>query len=885
MNWQQGSTERPDIPIFDSLHLNEPIKNQKIGNRQSRYLVYKGMHSDFLHRLLAAIAFVTFNTSLVFGSNLPDGFVERQVATGLIGATAMAVAPDGRVFVCQQTGELRVIKNGALLAEPFVTVETDPTGERGLLGIAFDPSFAQNGFIYLYYTALVTPRHNRVTRFTAAGDKALPGSEALIFQLDDLGSATIHNGGAMHFGSDGKLFISVGENGTPLNAQSLANVFGKVLRINSDGSIPSDNPFVGVTSGTARAIWALGLRNPFTFDIQPTSGRIFINDVGQADWEEINDGIAGSNYGWPQSEGPTTNPNERAPLFSYRNGIGAETGCAISGGAFYNPLTVQFPSSFVGKYFFADFCSGWIRVFDPQTNSVQPFVSGLSLPVDLKTSSDGSLYYLSRGNDSLFQIIFTGTSLPVITSPPSSQTVSVGEPATFTVTASGGQPLSYQWQKNGQSIIGATSANLTISSVTLADNGAQITVVVSNAFGTVVSDPATLTVNQNQPPVGMILTPQNRSFYQAGDVITYSGTASDTEDGELAAARFTWQVDFHHHTHVHPFLPPTTGSRTGSFAIPTIGETATDVFYRIRLKVVDSGGRTHESFCDLLPRLSVITMATQPSGLQIAVDGQRMASPSSFTTVAGITRNISTEQVQSLAGVRYEFVGWSDGGARSHDIASPLGEHTLTATFAIVPDANGNSIQVTSSSYSGSEGGHVDVVVTRSGDLSTPSSVDYATVDGTATHRSDYLAVRGTLFFAAGESMKIVRLLLTDGATVEGNESFSISLSNVSGQFALGTPSVASISVTDDDTNPPTENPIDSAGFFVRQHYQDFLNREPDEAGLAFWTSQITACGNDGACVELKRQWVSAAFFFSIESQETSFFVYRLNVASFDRFP
>jgi glucose/arabinose dehydrogenase len=201
------------------------------------------MHSDFLHRFVAAIALVAFSAFVAFGTDLPQGFVEVQVATGLRGATAMAVAPDGRVFVCQQTGELRVVKNGVLLAEPFVTVETDPTGERGLLGIAFDPSFAENGFIYLYYTALVSPRHNRVSRFTAAGDKAVPGSEVVIFQLDDLSAATVHNGGAMHFGPDGKLFISVGENGTPLNAQSLSNVFGKMLRINSDGSIPSDNPF------------------------------------------------------------------------------------------------------------------------------------------------------------------------------------------------------------------------------------------------------------------------------------------------------------------------------------------------------------------------------------------------------------------------------------------------------------------------------------------------------------------------------------------------------------------------------------------------------------------------------------------------------------------
>src|SRR4029079_1087913 len=170
-----------------------------------------------------------------------------------------------------------------------------------------------------------------------------------------------------------------------------------------------DNPFAGITTGTARAIWALGLRNPFTFDVDSTTGRIFINDVGEASAEEINDGIAGSNYGWPLSEGATENEDETGPLFSYGHGIGSESGCAITGGAFYRATNMQFPASFAGRYFFADFCSGWIRVFDPVHFTVEPFADGLSLPVDLKVAPDGSLYYLARGSDSVNQIVFTGT--------------------------------------------------------------------------------------------------------------------------------------------------------------------------------------------------------------------------------------------------------------------------------------------------------------------------------------------------------------------------------------------------------------------------------------------------------------------------------------------
>src|SRR5918997_2524777 len=116
-----------------------------------------------------------------------------------------------------------------------------------------------------------------------------------------------------------------------------------MLRINSNGTIPTDNPFFNTAVGNNRSIWALGLRNPFTFAFQPGTGRMFINDVGQSTFEEINDGIAGSNYGWPNTEGPTSNPAFRSPLFAY----GRSEGCAIAGGAFYNPTSVQFPPSFV----------------------------------------------------------------------------------------------------------------------------------------------------------------------------------------------------------------------------------------------------------------------------------------------------------------------------------------------------------------------------------------------------------------------------------------------------------------------------------------------------------------------------------------------------------
>jgi glucose/arabinose dehydrogenase len=345
------------------------------------------------------------SVSAINAATLPPGFTETSIS-GLASPTAMELAPDGRVFVCQQGGSLRVIKNGVLLSTPFLTLNVDPNGERGLLGIAFDPNFSSNNFLYLYYTVPSTPRHNRVSRFTANGDVVAPGSEQIILELDNLSSATNHNGGAIHFGPDGKLYVAVGENANGANAQSFSTRLGKMLRINSDGTIPADNPFFNTAAGANRSIWALGLRNPFTFAFQPGTGRLFINDVGEVTWEEINDGIAGSNYGWNLSEGPTSNPSFRSPLLAYQHGSSATTGCAIAGGAFYNPATVQFSPSFVGKYFFADLCSGWIRVFDPATGTASGFATDISAPVDLKVGTDGSLYYLARGSSAVFRVQF-----------------------------------------------------------------------------------------------------------------------------------------------------------------------------------------------------------------------------------------------------------------------------------------------------------------------------------------------------------------------------------------------------------------------------------------------------------------------------------------------
>jgi putative heme-binding domain-containing protein len=327
---------------------------------------------------------------------LPQGFAWARVATGITGATAMEVAPDGRVFVCEQTGALRIVKGGRLLDTPFLTVQVDSTWERGLIGVTLDPDFARNNFVYVTYVALKPYPHHRVSRFTARGDVAISDSETILLEGDDqtkLGGQVPagHQGGAIHFGKDGKLYVALGEQTAGAPAQAMDSLLGKLLRINPDGSIPEDNPFYRRATGKYRAIWALGLRNPFTIAVQAETGRIFINDVGQATWEEIDEGFPGANFGWPASEGPTSDARFRGPIHHYPV-------ASIAGGTFCpsSPAS-SFPSYFRGRYFFADFIKGWIKVLDPERpQTVETFATGLARPVDLRFAADGSLYVLER---------------------------------------------------------------------------------------------------------------------------------------------------------------------------------------------------------------------------------------------------------------------------------------------------------------------------------------------------------------------------------------------------------------------------------------------------------------------------------------------------------
>ncbi len=329
--------------------------------------------------------------------SVPDGFDLQSVATGLDGATALEVLPDGRVLVCEQPGRVRVIENGKLLKEPFVTLPVDSHWERGVIGVTHDPEFPQQPYIYVCWVAKQPYSHHRVSRFTMEGNTAEAGSEKLLLQGDDqskMGGKVPagHQGGALHFGTDGKLYIGIGEQTSGEPAQRLDTLLGKILRINPDGSIPKDNPFVGQAKGKYQAIWARGARNPFTFAIRKSDGLMLINDVGGKS-EEINVGRAGANYGWPIVE-HGDQPQYKSS--QYDGPIHWYPESSLNGGDFC-PTENLWPKEWRGRYFFADFVQGWIHSLDPDNPSdVTTFLDGIRQPVDMRFAADGSLYVLLR---------------------------------------------------------------------------------------------------------------------------------------------------------------------------------------------------------------------------------------------------------------------------------------------------------------------------------------------------------------------------------------------------------------------------------------------------------------------------------------------------------
>lgn len=322
-------------------------------------------------------------------AQIPVGFELTEFAGGFDLPIALAQTPDGRVFVAERVGRVRIVgRDGSIQSTPFAEFEVFIEGESGLLGMAIDPAFEQNGYVYLFLT--VSDSEQQIIRFT---DQDGVGVDRTIIRDNLPTIGYFHNGGCLRIGPDDKLYFSIGDVSVPETSQQLHSLGGKIGRINLDGTAPPDNPFITPT-GEPRAVYALGFRNPFRFCFSP-DGRLFAGDVGSSgdnQREEINLVVPGANYGWPETEGMfdvAEYPDFTNPLAAYR-----EQGSSITGCTFYD--ADQFPAEYRGDLFHLDFVSqGLFRVvFDGDTIvSHEMFIQADGGPVDLMQGIDGSLYY------------------------------------------------------------------------------------------------------------------------------------------------------------------------------------------------------------------------------------------------------------------------------------------------------------------------------------------------------------------------------------------------------------------------------------------------------------------------------------------------------------
>jgi glucose/arabinose dehydrogenase len=633
---------------------------------------------------------------------VPPNFVNEVLVTNLNEAVAIEFLPDDRMLVVGRLGTiwLSLPASGYTRLEPtpFLQIPniSNNSSEDGVFTVTLDPAFAQNGHFYVFYTALSPQVRDRVSRFTAVGNTTDPSTELMIWE-DVASPGFSHHGGSLAFGPDGYLYISVGEHLNSANSQDLKNPRGKILRIARNGTIPTSNPFYDGAGPNYDEIWAYGLRNPFRMSFDSLTGAFYIADVGGNNWstaqEEVNRGLAGANYGWPLCEGTCSTPGLTSPIYSYPH---FSRDASITGGFVYRAN--RFPSSYQGVYFFGDYAQNWIKylTFDANGNvtGAVAFEPQNGVPdgpygniTDLKQGPDGSLYYVDYNYDpqglatpgQIRRIRYTaGNQPPVVAASANPRSGSV--PLTVAFSSAGtfdpeGAPLTYSWDFGDQT--SSTSPNPT--HVYSASGAYTARLSVSDGANTAISSPISIVVGQSPQPT--INLPANGLRFRAGNMIAFSGGATDPEDGTLPASSLSWTIVFHHGGHTHPGFGPINGVSSGTFQIPSTGHVhGSNTSYEIVLFATDSDGLIGRASIFIFPETVDLTIATDPPGLSVNLDGIPMATPFTLNSLIGFQHLLDAPN-QSSGGTNYVFDSWSDGGAQQHTLVVPDVNRSYIARF------------------------------------------------------------------------------------------------------------------------------------------------------------------------------------------------------------
>jgi glucose/arabinose dehydrogenase/PKD repeat protein len=747
--------------------------------------------------VLGTVAVTQAQSGPAGASTLPTGFRDSVVLSGLTNPVVLQFAPDGRIFVGQKNGIIKIFQS---LTDPNPVTFADLSSkvhdywDRGLLGLALPPDLTADPHVYVLYAydapiGGTAPRWNdacptppgpttdgclvsgRLSRLPISGN-VMGGPEQPLIN-DWCQQFPSHSIGTLLFGRDGYLYVSGGDGasfnnvdygqygasyagdlanpcvdppgvagtaltppgaeGGALRSQSVrrtdgpATLDGAILRIDpATGAGVPGNPFFSSPDANARRIVSYGLRNPFRITQRPGTDELWIGDVGWSTWEEINRVVApasttASNFGWPCYEGTpiqggyqsaglsqcsslyATPGSVVAPYYAYHHNAcvvnypGCHTGgSSITGIAFYQGGS--YPAQYDGALFFADHSRNEIWAMLPTNGLPDPtrlesFVGvdaaggAAGHPVDLKIGPGGDLFYVDMEGGSVHRVTYTAANQPptaVIAANPTNGPVplTVSFDGTASTDPEAG-PLSYSWDVNGDGVFGdatGPTASYTYTSTGMYHPSLRVT----DDQGA--TDTASVTITAgNTAPVPVIDSPAASLTWKVGDVVTFSGHATDAQDGTLPAAALSWSLIMHHcvtPTDCHEHAIQTfDGVASGSFTAP---DHAYPCWIELRLTATDSGGLTSTTSVRLNPKTVVLTFRTNPNRLvltNLGVNEQPVTTPYSATVVVGSNNSVSAPTSQTLNRFTYYFVSWSDGGPQSHTITAPAVNTTYTAVY------------------------------------------------------------------------------------------------------------------------------------------------------------------------------------------------------------
>jgi PKD repeat protein/glucose/arabinose dehydrogenase len=724
-------------------------------------------------------------------ATLPAGFQESIVFSGLTNPTAVRFSPDGRVFVAEKRGVIKVF-DSLTDATPDVFADLNVNvynfWDRGLLGMTLAPNFPADPFVYVLYTydhelgsTQPAPRwgtpgtysdpcptppgatgdgclvSGRLSRLQAAGN-AMTGGEQVLVE-DWCQQYPSHSVGTVEFGTNGALYASggdgasfnfadYGQDGTPLNpcgdppggpgtvltpptaeggalrSQDLrtsgdpVSLDGTVIRVDpATGAALPDNPAASATDPNQRRIIAHGLRNPFRFTTRPNTDELWVGDVGWNDWEEINVlPVLGAveNFGWPCYEGVGrqsgydganlniceslyTQPGAvTAPYFAYHhsNRVVPNEACAVGSSSIaglefeFSAAQNSYPPEYDGALFFADYSRDCIWMMPkgadgkPAPGQVRNFVTAAANPVNLENGPGGDLFYVDFDGGTIRRISYASTNQPPVARLTATPTTG-GAPLTVAFDGSTssdpeGGALSYAWDLDGDGAYDDSTAPK--PTFTYTSTGAYTaSLMVTDTAGASDTDSVTISVG-NTKPTATIVSPAAGTTWKVGDVINFSGSATDAQDGTLPPSALSWELVLQHcpsNCHSHP-LQSFTGVASGSFTAPDHEYPA---YLELRFTATDSGGLTDTKVLRLDPKTVVLTFQSTPGGLTLAVGGSAAKSAFTRTVIVGSTNSVSALSPQTKGPKSYTFASWSDGGAQTHNIVAPSVATTYTARF------------------------------------------------------------------------------------------------------------------------------------------------------------------------------------------------------------